>query len=127
MITKDEAKNYALKIKQETGEFPVLSKWIKKNGFPCGVNSLLKLFDGSYNNFRDYCAEPHLIRTQNLTLDWLKSNCVIDENQCWNWNKHLDHDNYGTLTVNNKHTKSHIASYKLLYGNIDSELLVRHK
>ena len=126
MITKEICRDYALKIKQETGEFPLKTSWLLKNGFPCGSGKLTNLF-GEYNNFRDYCNEPHIQRTADISLEWVKSNCIIDENQCWNWNKALKEDGYGLLTYKRKIHRVHRLTYELVNGDISSGLLVRHK
>ena len=124
MITKDECKEFALKYKETTGKFPSASSWKIKDGFPCGSSIITKLF-GFYNNFRDYCEEPQLKRTEDLTLAWIKSNCTIDEKQCWNWNKFKN--NYGQTVYNGKPCSVHRVSYILAYGEIPNGLLVRHK
>lgn len=125
MITKEICRDYALKVKEETGKFPLLSAWVKSLGFPCGKTYLLKLFE-SYTKFRDYCDEPLIKRTQPITLDWIKSNCVIDKNQCWNWSKTLDKDGYGRIVENDITKRTHRVSYELAKGLIEDGLVIRH-
>jgi hypothetical protein len=125
MITKEICRDYALKVEEETGKFPLLSAWVKSLGFPCGKTYLLKLFE-SYTKFRDYCEVPHISREQPLTLDWIKDNCTIDENQCWNWGNALDKDGYGRVVENDITKRTHRVSYELAKGLIEDELVVRH-
>ena len=126
MITKEICRDYALKVKEETGKFPLSVEWIVKNGFPCGSSYLLRLFNG-YNNFRNYCGEQHLVRTSSISLDWVKSNCTIDNNECWNWNNSVNDSGYGKLTLNRKQYRVHRITYELVNGKIEDKLLVRHK
>lgn len=127
MITKEVCRDYALKVKEETGKFPSASNWIVANGYPCGFHSIRKLFGGSYNNFRDYCGEPHKVRTISISLEWIKNNCVIDENQCWNWSKACYSDGYGKVGVNYKVYAVHRLSFQLSNSEIPDHLIVRHK
>ena len=126
MITKEICRDYALKIKEETGKFPTVNDWKIKDGYPCGMAKLYKLFDKSYNNFRDYCNEIHIVRKQKLSIEWLKSNCIIDENQCWNWAKYINSSGYGTVGENNNTYLTHRISYELTKGTIPADLVVRH-
>ena len=125
MITKEICRDYALKIKEETGKFPTVDDWLIKKGFPCSSSSLYNLFN-SYNLFRDYCNEPHILRKEQLTLDWIKSNCIIDRNKCWNWNKALT-NGYGAIGYLGQQYLVHRLSYELKYGEPSELLLVRHK
>tara|TARA_Y100000034_G_scaffold34222_1_gene41944 strand:- start:15592 stop:15837 length:246 start_codon:yes stop_codon:yes gene_type:complete len=62
-LTIKEKKEYcALKVKEDTGNFPIVTDWTVKNKYPVGKNFLCKLFKG-YNNFRKYCKEEELVRT----------------------------------------------------------------
>jgi hypothetical protein len=97
-----------------------------KNGYPTSRATISKLFI-SYNNFRDYCGEPHKIRTADISLEWIKSNSTIDTNDCWNWNNSLNEDGYGSLVYKSKFWLTHRLAYKLKYGDILEKLLIRHK
>jgi hypothetical protein len=125
MITKEICRDYALKIKEETGKFPSNNDWKIINGYPTSAYKLRILFE-NYNNFRDYCGESQIKRTQDLSIEWIKSNCIIDENQCWNWNKGFS-GYYGILHNDNKQYLAHRMSYELVNGKLSEELLVRHK
>ncbi len=125
-LKKANYKVFALKIKKNTGQFPSSKDWVIKNGYPVSTKKLIKLFDGSYNNFRDYCNEPQLKRTQEISLEWFKSYCVIDENQCWNWNK-AKTNGYGQITSNGKSYLAHRLAYELSNKELPDLLLVRHK
>lgn len=125
-LKKANYKIFALKIKKNTGQFPHSKDWIIKNGYPVSTKKLIKLFDGSYNNFRNYCNEPQLKRTQEISLEWIKTNCVIDENQCWNWGK-AKTNGYGQITYNGKSYLTHRLVYELNNQELPDLLLVRHK
>lgn len=127
MITKDTLKDFALKYKQETGSFPKYKEWRKTDGFPCGREYVNSLFEGSYNNFREYCGEPILQRKKPITLDWIKENCTIDQNNCWNWNKAIALlSGYGSVGYEGKQWATHRLTYTLANGDIPEGLLVRH-
>lgn len=129
MLTiKEQCKDYALKIKLETGKFPVAQDWKKSKGFPVSIYTLTKLFDGSYNNFRNYCNEPILSRREEISLEWIKSNCTIDNNDCWNWNK-AKHpiSMYGHLGFDGRSWYTHRLTFTLVKGEIPNNLLIRHK
>lgn len=124
-ITKEELRDFAIQKKVEAGKFPIISNWRKLDGFPCGKNYLLKLFK-SYNIFRDYCEEPHILRSDSVSLSWLKSKSTLNEQGCWSWGAALS-GNYGQLSFNGKHDYTHRIAYILAYGEIPENLLVRHK
>lgn len=125
VVKKEQCRDYALKIKQETGVFPTSDKWLVKNGYPCGTLFLSKVF-GGYNNFRIYCGEKVVKRTENISIDWIKANCIIDSNNCWNWNNFLTEDGYGQLSSGGVLYKVHRLTYLLSKGIIKDELIVRH-
>lgn len=127
MITKEDCKEFALNFKKETGNFPNSTNWSVKNGYPCALSYLKKQFNGSYNEFRDYCNEPRKIRTEELTITWIKNNCFIDDNNCWNWLKSLYPNGYGQVRYYGKSSYSHRIAYLLAKGNIENDLVVRHK
>ena len=124
---KEIAKNFALTIKNSRGKFPLASEWIIRNGYPYSYVQLLTLFNGSYNSFREYCGEPILKRTVIMSLEWMKSNCVIDDNQCWNWGKSITDSGYGRTNIGNRKYFTHRLAYQLQYGDISESLVVRHK
>lgn len=126
-ITKEQCIEFALKRKEETGLFPKQKEWISGNGFPCGVGTLTKLFK-SYNIFRKYCQEPILKRNDNpITLEWMKEQCLIDKNDCWNWKNCKDQNGYGIVYYNKQNYYTHRAAYKLKYPEEDiSNLIIRH-
>ena len=126
MITKEICRDYALKIKEETGKFPTQKDWVVKNGYPTSRRTIIQLFE-SYNRFRDYCEEPELRRTKEPTILWIKSCCTIDDNNCWNWSKALHDSGYGVLRYNNTNYRVHRLSYELTNGSIAKELVIRHK
>jgi hypothetical protein len=129
MITKEECKEFALKHKQDTGKFPISSDWATNKNFPCTYYILNKMIK-SYNDFREYCGEPNSIRSSlhEVSITWMKSMCLIDDNNCWNWNKAIHYKNgYGYLGLKGKTVLSHRLSYELANGKIPEGLLIRHK
>jgi len=125
-ISKEKIKEFALKVKKETGKFPKFKEWIMRNGYPTGYSGMNRLF-GSYNNFRDYCDELHIIRTEKISINWIKSNCIVEDNKCWNWNRSLSTHGYGLLSDKRKTWLVHRLVYTLQNGEILEGLLVRHK
>lgn len=126
MITKELCKEHALKIYKDTGVFPVYVDWKKSKGFPCGISKLVKLFDGSYNNFRNFCGVQEEKRTSPISIEWIKNNCNVI-NDCWEWSKSLFPNGYGQIRVKNTTFLLHRFTYELVYGTIPENLLVRHK
>ena len=125
-LKKIHYKVFALKIKRDSGKFPLLADWTLKNNYPTTSKKLLSLFKGSYNNFKIFCGEPTKRRTQEVTLSWIKSVCYIDENQCWNWSK-AKINSYGSITNNSKQYLTHRFVYELVNGDIPDKYVVRHK
>ena len=122
---KEQLKEFALAKKLETGKFPLKEDWKLKHNYPISTSKLVKLF-GGYNNFRNYCEQPQLIRTEKITLDWIRSQCNIDENGCWNWLRNLTSSGYGYLKLDNKTSATHRVSYFLKNGNLTEGLVIRH-
>lgn len=126
-LKKIHYKVFALKIKKETGKFPTSNQWVLKNNYPCTTREILRLFN-SYNEFRTYCGEKHIKRTEDLSVEWLKSNCTVDNNDCWNWDKAKLENGYGIITYKSISHLVHRLSYKLRYSiEIPENLIVRHK
>ncbi len=124
---KEIARKWALQWKKDTGKFPLVSDWlVKKNKSPFGRNYLCKIF-GGYNKFRNFCEEKELIRTDKITIEWIKNNCVINCDNCWIWQKTLYKDGYGQVGYNNKVYATHRLSFELVKGTIPTNILVRHK
>jgi hypothetical protein len=127
MVDKELLRNFALTVKQKTGKFPLQVDWVTSKGYPCSRQHINTLFNNSYNNFRDFCGEPHLLRTQEIILEWIKFNCIIDNNECWNWSKTISNDGYGIVSNNDIHFRTHRLVYELYYSSIPINLLIRHK
>ena len=127
MITKDYLKKFCLDFKERTGKFPNSTDWSVKNGYPCSLSTAKKLFDKSYTNLRLYCGEPQVKRNTNITLEWVKDNCIIDRNQCWNWNKSCNPNGYGQIRLEGKNGYVHRVVYSVFVQEIPENLIVRHK
>ena len=127
MIIKEICKDYALKVKEETGSFPVQTEWVIKQGAPVSLYKINKIF-GSYADFKIYCGEPVLKRRQPITMDWLKNNCYVDDNNCWNWLKFCRDDGYPLLSENGISQYVHRVSYEISTNlQIPKNKVIRHK
>tara|TARA_Y100000034_G_scaffold136784_1_gene215748 strand:- start:8034 stop:9029 length:996 start_codon:yes stop_codon:yes gene_type:complete len=124
-IEKEVCKQHALHIKKETGKFPISKDWSLSNGFPISLKQLNKIFEG-YNNFRNYCEEPIIKRTENVTVEWIKSNCNINEKDCWLWGKGIFSNGYGQVSYNNKTCRVHKVVWELINNNVPDNLIIRH-
>jgi len=129
-LTKEKqekyCKEFALQKEKETGNFPLRTDWLVKQGFPINGTTLTKMFN-NYGNFRKYCGKKEIIRTQPITLEWIKNNCLVNEMGCWLWDKGLDSYDYGLITVMNKMYKVHRFVWEIVNKPIPENLLVRHK
>jgi len=126
-ISKEQCKEFALKVKEKTGKFPRLHDWLVKEGFICSQKYLIKLF-GSYQDFLEFCDQKIKRRTKKLTLDFIKQNCTITEKLCWEWNQSIDQNGYGRIGYNNKSESTHRVSWCLANNKeIPKDLVVRHR
>lgn len=51
---------------------------------------------------------------------------IKDENECWEWQGHIDHG-YGRSHLDGIKDYAHRVAYRLTYGNIPTGLIVAHK
>jgi len=69
---------------------------------------------------------------QRITLlQRIENSIVKQENGCWEWNKHLDKDGYGQISVKgtdgiHRNCRSHRVMYELKHGEIKDGLLACH-
>lgn len=125
-LTKKDLKLAAIDYKVKTGKFPTQIEWTMRNGFPCGIMTLKKYFNNSYDYFREYCGEKRFNRgTAEITLEWLKSNCIVDDNQCWNWCKSLS-NGYGHTTYQQKSISTHVLAFILTNNVPNKGYVIRH-
>ena len=102
--------------------FPKREDWIVKNYKidppPCGHDKLNRLF-GSYNNFRREAGVDNLKHSSNedITLDILKSDCIINDEGCWVWQKRLDSAGYANKRIKNKDWLLHRYVHIILGNN----------
>lgn len=45
---------------------------------------------------------------------------------CWEWQGTISKTGYGVMSINNKSTKAHRASYEVLFGEIPERLVIDH-
>ena len=62
-----------------------------------------------------------------MSLEKIKQNVTIDENQCWNWNKSCSSSGYGQFTLKGKYWNTHVYVYTICHGPILPKQHVRHK
>jgi hypothetical protein len=55
-----------------------------------------------------------------------KSYTISSTTGCWEWNKSLSKQGYGTFTANNKRYRAHRATYMALVGDIPEGLVLDH-
>lgn len=65
----------------------------------------------------------NIITQKNLYRFWDK---VLFTTDCWEWQRGLDKDGYGQLTINTKKIKPHRFSYELYKGKIPEGLEIDH-
>ena len=91
-ILSEELKAAAISWALRQPAFPKKQDWIISNYStdppPCGCDKLTALF-GSYNNFRREAGVDNLKHNFNeeITLDILKRDCIINDEDCWIWQK----------------------------------------
>lgn len=125
LVLKNKCKDFAIKKQKLTGSFPIMKNWIIKDGYPTSFYTINKLF-GCYNNFRIYCGDAPLSRTDNeiVDLEYLKLNSFIDDNQCWNWIHKIEDSGYGRIRIKGKNYFTHRLAFQL-FNNFLPEV-VRH-
>ena len=50
----------------------------------------------------------------------------VSESGCWEWHGKIMHKGYGVLSVNNKETRAHRASYEVFVGAIPDGMVIMH-
>lgn len=75
--------------------------------------------------------KPYKKKFRRYDLDWIKSNCIVDDNDCWIWQKSLHNEGYGMFgIVLNGKTKVHTL-HRYVYQIVNNttlpkNVLVRH-
>lgn len=59
-------------------------------------------------------------------LEWVKSNCDIDHNECWLWNGALNDKGYGLTKYKGEPIKAHQLTYNLVGGVVKEGLELDH-
>lgn len=62
-----------------------------------------------------------------VTKDFMLLNSTLDSNGCWNWERRLRRNGYGSLSVNYKNISAHRMAYEVFVGRIPDSLCVCHK
>jgi hypothetical protein len=58
--------------------------------------------------------------------DRLKDNVQVTSQGCWEWTAYRDKDGYGTMFLNGKPRRAHIASYLIFVGPIPDGAVLDH-
>lgn len=63
----------------------------------------------------------------NPSFDEMRSRTTFDEHGCWNWDRYVQSNGYGKLTVNRKTHFAHRLMYAIAIGCIPKDMDVCHK
>lgn len=62
----------------------------------------------------------------NDTIPKLEEKYDIDSNGCWNWNRFVDHNGYGSFRIKGNTRTAHRVIWELLRGKVPEGLVLDH-
>ena len=66
-------------------------------------------------------------RDRNTPVEaWIKQLVVVDEMQCWNWPRSLNHKGYGQIGINGKVYRTHRVMFEIQHGLIQPGMMIDH-